>query len=99
MSKLACVATDDSDAVIANDTPIGVSVMITDTGSGRNLSNISAPISNFFGTGQLPFILPRQRIFIANATVNVTLNNFVGVDYNTIKLSFIGEKKFRRGRA
>ena len=96
LSKLAAMALDDADAVIGNDSPLSISVMITDTGTGRNLSNIAAPVSNFFGSGQLPFILPRQRVFVANATVNVQITNFGADDYNSVRLSFIGEKKFRR---
>lgn len=69
---------------------------IQDTGSGRNLMNTAVPVASIFGTGQLPFILPRQRIFLANATVNVTLTNFdVAADYD-LYLSFIGEKGFLR---
>ena len=99
LSKLAVMATDGADAAIQNIDSLTLAVMITDTGSGRNLSNIAAPISNFFGSGQLPFILPKQRIFVANATVNITITNFGADTYNSVRLSFIGEKKFRKGRA
>jgi hypothetical protein len=71
------------------------SLLITDTGSGRQLMNTAVPITSLFGTGQLPFILPRQRLFLARSLVNITINNFdAAADYN-IKLSFIGEKAFR----
>lgn len=99
LSKLAVFATDVNDLPIANNDGIAVNVLITDTGSGRNLANIAVPVSSFFGSGQLPFILPRQRIFLANTTINVQVTNFGAGDYNALSLSFIGEKKFRRGRA
>ena len=71
-------------------------IIIQDTGSGRNLSTQAVPVANFFGTGQLPFILPRQRIFVARATVNVTVTNLDAVNaVTTLRLSFIGEKGFR----
>lgn len=72
-----------------------ISCLILDTGSGRQLMNTAVPITSLFGTGQLPFVLPRQRPFRANATVSITLNNYsAATDYN-IRLSLIGEKGFR----
>jgi len=98
LSKLSYAAALGDAAYTDGDRPIpNVSLIIQDTGSGRNLMNIAVPIPALFGTGQLPFILPRQRIFVANATINVTINNFdVAAAYN-IRLSFIGEKGFLRG--
>ena len=71
------------------------SILIQDTGSGRNLMNQAVPVTNIFGTGQFPFILPRQRIFVARAVVNITITNLDGVNaINSLRLSFIGEKGF-----
>lgn len=71
-------------------------ILIQDTGSGRNLMNQAVPVASMFGTGQLPFILPRQRIFVARAVVNVTITNLDAANpINTLRLSFIGEKGFR----
>ncbi|MHB8071860.1 MAG: hypothetical protein ACYDHF_07950 [Candidatus Cryosericum sp.] len=71
-------------------------ILIQDTGSGRNLSSYAVPVANIFGTGQLPFILPRQRIFAANATVNLTVSEIGGTNTITsLHLSFIGEKGFK----
>lgn len=97
LSKLAFLATIGNVAFDDSTRPIpNVNVTIQDTGSGRNLMNTAVPVASIFGTGQLPFILPRQRIFLANATVNVTLTNFdVAADYD-LYLSFIGEKGFLR---
>jgi hypothetical protein len=71
-------------------------VLIQDTGSGRNLMSSAVPISSIFGSGGLPMILPRQRLFVARSQVQVTVTNFAvaGTTYN-IRLSFIGEKGFR----
>lgn len=71
------------------------SLLITDTGSGRQLMNTAVPLSSLFGTGQLPFVLPRQRAFRSNTTVTVTLNNFDAADTYNIRLSLIGEKAFK----
>jgi hypothetical protein len=81
--------------VSAAGTPIP-SILIQDTGSGRNLSTQGVPVPNLFGTGSLPFILPRQRIFVARAVVNITILNLDGANaINKLYLSFIGEKGFR----
>lgn len=95
LSKLAYTANITNAAFTEANRPIpNVSVLIQDTGSGRNLMNLAVPIVNIFGSGQLPFILPRQRIFLANATVNVTLNNYDAAQAYNLRLSFIGEKGF-----
>lgn len=81
-------------------TSFGASILIQDTGSGRNLMNSAVPIANIAGTGQLPFILPRQRGFRANAVINITVTNLDATGGHTITalyLSFIGEKGFYRG--
>lgn len=72
-----------------------VSILISDTGSGRNLMDTNVAIPNIFGYGDLPFILPRQRIFVANSVVNVTFTNFSAATTYNLKLSFIGEKAFK----
>jgi hypothetical protein len=71
-------------------------VLIQDTGSGRNLMSSAVPVSSLFGTGELPMILPRQRLFVARAQVQVVMSNFNTVDTYNMRLSFIGEKAFRR---
>jgi hypothetical protein len=81
----------------ADAAPIpNVGVIIQDTGSGRQLMNSAVPVTAIFGTGQLPFILPRQRLFLANSTINVTLTNFSAATASKLRLSFIGEKAFVR---
>lgn len=72
-------------------------IMVNDTGSGRNLMSSAVPLANIFGTGGLPFILPRQRLFVASSVVNITLTNFDAANTYNIRLSFIGEKAFTFG--
>ena len=73
-----------------------VTAMITDTGSGRQLMSTAVPVPSIFGTGQLPYVLPRQRRFAANSQVSITLLNYsAAADYN-LRLSLIGEKGFRQ---
>lgn len=73
-----------------------VTVLITDTGSGRQLMNTAVPVSSMFGTGALPYVLPRQRAFMPNSTVSVQVNNFDAAQAYNLRLSFIGEKGFTR---
>ena len=88
-ADIAAGAQTDSTRVI----PLAT-ILINDTGSGRNLMSSAVPLASIFGTGGLPFILPRQRIFVASSVVNITLTNYsAATDYN-IRLSFIGEKAF-----
>jgi len=72
-----------------------MSVQITDTGSGRNLMEAACPIPSIFGTGQIPFILPQPKLFLARSSITITVSNFsAATDYNA-RLSFIGHKVFR----
>ena len=87
---------DIAAAAFLNSTrPIpNVTVILTDTGSGRQLMNIATPVPAVFGIGSLPFILPRPRLFNANSNINVAVANFdAAVTYN-LRLTFMGIKKY-----
>lgn len=90
-SEIAGGAQTDSTRVI----PL-VTALITDSGSGRQLSNIAVPISNVFGTGEIPFILGTPRILAARSNITVTIANFsASTTYSSIRLSFIGTKLYK----
>jgi hypothetical protein len=89
MSDVAAAAQTVSTQVI----PLA-SVLITDSGAGRQLMNTAVPIFNIFGNGQIPFILPRPRIFRSQSVVTVQVTNYSAATTYNIKLSFIGEKGF-----
>lgn len=89
MSDIAAAAETVSSQVI----PLA-SVLITDSGAGRQLMNTAVPIFNIFGNGQIPFILPRPRIFRSQSVVTVQVTNYSAATTYNIKLSFIGEKGF-----
>lgn len=73
-----------------------IRVLIVDTGTGRQLSDVAVPIDSMFGTGQLPFILPNTKLFKARSVISVQVTNSMsGYNYSTIMLSFIGRKVFR----
>lgn len=70
-------------------------VMITDTGSGRQLMDNPVLIPNIFGTGELPFILHTPKLFLSRSVINVQVQNLDAADTVTINLAFIGTKAFR----
>jgi hypothetical protein len=89
--KFTFLALDNSAAAIEqNLTKCGL--IITDTGSGRNLSNSTVPLAAFAGSGELPFILPTPKIFKASGQIQVTVNNFGDTTLSSLYLVFIGQK-------
>lgn len=88
-ADLAGVAQTDSTRPLPNAT-----ILITDTGSGRQLSNIAVPITAIFGTGQEPFILPRPKRISARSTIQAVIVSFEAAAVLTIRLSLIGRKIF-----
>ena len=70
-------------------------ILITDTGSGRQLMNQAVDLTTFFGNGENPFILSRPKIFKANTTINIVLTNYSAAQTYNVRLSFIGVKLFR----
>jgi hypothetical protein len=71
-----------------------VSVLITNTSSGRQLMNVQFPLTGIFGSGELPFILPRQYLFPATSTVQIQLTSFEAAAVPFITLNFIGRKLY-----
>lgn len=74
-----------------------VTVQLVDTGSGRNLLELAAPITSLFGSGELPFVLPIPRLFFARSTVQVQISNFSAATAYGLRLSFIGYKAYPKG--
>lgn len=75
-----------------------ITMQVTDGGSGRQLfSPLPVPVPSVMGTGQLPFILPRPRMFMPRSSITITVANFdAAVEYN-LRLTLIGEKIFQYG--
>jgi len=85
LSYSAIIST--SGAVLA--TPL-ILVTLTDTGSSRQLMSSAVPVINFFGTGQLPFILPNPRLFRRNSSISVAFTSYETANSVTLRLSLIG---------
>lgn len=72
-------------------------ILITDSGSGKNLMNAAVPFHHLFGQGgQNRFTLPVPRIVQNNATISVTLTNNNGAAFAGAKISFLGAKILNR---
>lgn len=69
-------------------------LQMVDTGSGRQLFQNPAPIEAIFGNGQLPFILPLNRIFMPSSVIQMTLTNFSAATTYSVRLQLIGMKVF-----
>ena len=70
-------------------------LLITDTGSGRNLMNKAIDLMCLFGNAQNPFILSVPKIFRANTSISFALTNYSAAETYNLQLSLIGAKLYR----
>ena len=97
--KLAMAADIAGAAQTESNMPMpNATLMILDTGSGRQLFSNPIPLNAIFGSGRLPFILPVPRIFKARSNISLTVASFEAVNINNIRLAFIGNKIFQLGQ-
>ncbi|MCP4899817.1 MAG: hypothetical protein GY906_22855 [bacterium] len=68
--------------------------LITDSGSGRNLSDQPIHVESYFGTGQEPAYWDMTKIIPRNSTVAVTLQNLDLVNTYHVRTYFSGFKVF-----
>lgn len=70
-----------------------VRILITDTGSGRNLMSQAVDISSIAGHEGLPFITPTARWIKPNSAVSVQFNNYsAATTYANVNLYLHGKK-------
>ena len=80
-------------------TPL-ITAVITDSSSGRQLQSAAGPVTTWFGTGQLPFLLPTPRFFRGGTQVTMSIANYSsGTTYTNAKFSFMGTKFFKYAQA
>ena len=74
-----------------------VRLQITDTGSGKALMNSPIAMYAFLGDGKRPYRLVRPRVFLANATIQLSYTSFVaaGTTYTDVQVVFHGYKVYR----
>ena len=87
LATVGDVQSTDATRIIPN-----VLIQITDTGSGRQLMQDAIPVSSFFGSGMLPFILPNPRLFMRNSTIQIAYTSFETAAVDDVRLAFIGYK-------
>ena len=106
MTATCFFVTSQADALIANFQPFGsgggttigipATILLTDTGSGRQLSDARLAIDTLFGTAQRPFIWPRPKLLPPASTFQASLLN-LSATAMTLRLSFHGYKIFGMG--
>lgn len=67
-------------------------ILITDSGSDKQLMNMAVDFTTLFGSGSEPFILPVPKRFRRNGGINIALSNYSAAQVYNIRLSFIGCK-------
>ena len=70
-------------------------ILITDTGSGRNLMNKTIDLMLLFGSAQNPFILSVPKILRANTIVSLALTNYSAAETYNLQIALIGAKLYR----
>jgi hypothetical protein len=74
------------------------SVLILDTGTIKQWSDVAVPISSWFGVGANPFYIPEPRIIAANSQIVCTYVNFDAAAGFNIRLAFHGYKLYSLNR-
>mgnify|MGYP001583285449 CR=1 FL=1 len=70
-----------------------MTILLTDSGSGRQLSSAAIPVTSLFGPLTKPFILPITKVFKANSNLSVTAVNFdAAVTTGNLRLTMTGWK-------
>lgn len=75
--------------------PITITMTPGDTSS--QLMNAAVPLTHFFGSGEMPFVLPQPREFPARSTLTVAVTNLDTTITYDLYLSLIGTKRYLQG--
>jgi hypothetical protein len=87
--------TGDDGTTRAAEVLAEVSLLITNTTTGRSYSNVPVPAADISGNGQLPFILPMLTVFEAKSTITIAIVNISdNATYTQLFLDFIGIKAY-----
>ena len=72
-----------------------VSVLIVDTGSGRQFMDLPVPIPELAGNGQYPYMLALPRLIAPNSVIQCTYTNFDAAAGYNIYMAFHGFKIYK----
>lgn len=100
-TKTTYIVTDTADAAVANLQPFGTGassfapflVTLTDSGSGRALSDLGVPIDSWFGIGTRPYLWTIMKLLDPNSTFEAGVQNLSATD-RRVRLAFHGYKVF-----
>lgn len=83
-----------SAAVLINTQSLpNMTILLTDSGSGRQLSSAAVPLPSLFGSFLMPNRLPITKVFKANSNIAVTAINFdAAVATGNLRLTMTGWK-------
>jgi hypothetical protein len=74
-----------------------VTMLMVDSGSGRNLFSIPIALRGLMGDGRLPYILPVPRRFPARTNIALTFANYSQALTYDLRVAFHGAKIFAQG--
>lgn len=69
-------------------------VLLTDTGSNRQLMDVDTPITNIFGNGQFPYVLPEPKLMQANSILQCKFTSFEAAVSLSVRLTFSGYRLY-----
>lgn len=69
-------------------------ILITDQSSNRQWMNGPVPIPSIFGNGQLPYIMPQQKLIPGNTTISLQVTNYDAAAVLNTRLSFHGYRLY-----
>lgn len=69
-------------------------ILLTDSGSRRQLMDAPIPLTSIFGSPGLPFILPVPRLFARNSSITVAVANFSAATAYNLRLVLIGVAQY-----
>ena len=91
-ADIAAASQTDSTRLIPNAT-----VLLTDTGSGRQLMSSGIPITGLFGYGSEPYFLRKPKFFSARSVIQAQVVSYEASVTLNIFLMLIGRKNFKLG--
>lgn len=92
LCAISRVGTNTANTTFSANLPILAT--LTNSGSGRLLSDRAVHLDNYAGTAQLPFILPVPVILTAGSNLTVQLQNLDGANAFNVRVAFHGFKLF-----
>jgi hypothetical protein len=94
-TKFAIASLEESGAAAGIEDVPAVSMLLTNTTTGRQYSTSAVALANMAGTGKLPFILPQITMWQRKSTIQIQLQNIsADITYSNVFLSFLGIKAF-----